>query len=139
MLISFFIFIGISEHDWLDETQDALKHVLDKIEKRTVPKELLDRLLIIIQHVLEQDLMKARDAYTLMGIFILDVRHKQTLNRKFNCNYPVTPLEDNDAENFCMVTCAITSRFEHLFPSKNQIKNCSACTSNYCVYNHNIV
>ena len=94
---------------------------------------------MVIQRVLELDVKGAQEAHSLMGVFFLDVRRKRYLNREFNCNHPVPPLEEDVAKDFCGISRAITARFEHLFPIESDVTNCSGGISNYCVYNQNVV
>ena len=124
---------------YLEKKQATLARITDKLESKSVLKELSDHLLVVIQRVLELDVKGAQEAHSLMGVFFLDVRRKRYLNREFNCNHPVPPLEEDVAKDFCGISRAIIARFEHLFFIESDVTNCSGCISNYCVYNQNVV
>ena len=89
---------------YLEEKQSTLTRITDKLESKSVLKELSDHLLVVIQRVLELDRMGAKKAHSLMGVFFLDVRRKRYLNREFNCNHPVPPLEEDVAKDFCGIS-----------------------------------
>ena len=96
-------------------------------------------MLIVIQHILELDFVEALEAQRRMSFFVLDTKHKQNLNRRFNCNYPVPPLEEGVGEDFCMVPSAILARSEHFCFTNSRVMKCVGCVSNYCVYDLNVV
>jgi hypothetical protein len=96
-------------------------------------------MLIVIQHILELDFVEALEAQKRMSVFVLDTRHKENLNRRFNCNYPVPPLEEEVGEDFCVVPSAILARSEHFCFVKSRVMKCVFCVSNYCIYDQNVV
>jgi hypothetical protein len=96
-------------------------------------------MLIVIQHILELDFVEALEAQKRMSVFVLDTRHKENLNRRFNCNYSVPPLEEGVGEDFCVVASAILGRSEHFCFINSRVMKCVCCVSNYCIYDQNVV